>query len=253
MAPVFHFSDNQEPARKRTKKETISSDAVLLDSMHTAKISRLGKVRGSQMPVEYDLMRFIEGIKYPHSSWNTTTPVCKWKGLKCDENDNVETIMWRALGLQGRINVEYLPPKLSKLTLEDNILFDSFEFNSMPSSSSLYILVISENLFSGTPNLYHLPPYLIDLDISDNHFSGYVDFSVMPISLRYLYINNNKALKGMLDVNKAFKNLQYNVFDTQVTTSSGKYMYLLDFDDSDFDDSDYSDSDYYIPLYDSDY
>ena len=81
----------------------------------TQSTVRLGKVTGASLPVEYDLMQFLQGVENHHSTWGTSTPACEWKHIDCDISGNVVDLQWSHLHLRGELNLKYLPVILVNL------------------------------------------------------------------------------------------------------------------------------------------
>ena len=163
--------------------------------------SRIGKVRGTFLPVEYELEKFINDVENPHESWSTATPACEWDGVKCNDKGDVIRISWDGRKLRGILRWEHLPRFLTALSVCNNQLRGPIDFSSLP--EGLTHLWISLNAFSGELHFEHLPPGLKILNISSCHFSGFVDFSCLQRSLLAkggsgFDMRNNPELKGSI-------------------------------------------------------
>ena len=177
------------------------------------------KIRGTDLPIEYDLARLVRGIENPRKSWTTECPGCLWEGVKCDKNETVTDIRWTYNTLCGSLDLGYLPSQLKAFRAFHNKLSGDFPFDVLP--KTLETLLIQENNFHGTFNSYDLPPLLEVLNIEKNRFSGYVDFFALPASLRFAYISGNEMLQGKLDVIDLPKDIFYDVNGTQIIVSNG--------------------------------
>ena len=69
---------------------------------HTSDIStqpRLpSKVRGAELPQEYDLARFIGHTQNTDPSWTTSTLACNWRDVECDDGMHVTDLNWKRPG-----------------------------------------------------------------------------------------------------------------------------------------------------------
>ena len=163
--------------------------------------SRIGKVRGTFLPVEYELAKLISDVENPHESWSTTTPACEWDGVDCNDKGEVIEVSWGFRGLLGTLHWEHLPRSLTSLSVYNNQLRGPVDFSSLP--RGLAHLWISSNAFSGELHFEHLPPGLRILNISNCHFSGFVDFSCLQRSSLAkggsgFDMRNNPELKGSI-------------------------------------------------------
>ena len=155
--------------------------------------TKLGKLRGANLPVEYELARFIEDASKKDSSWSTSVPACKWKGVVCVEGI-VSTMDWGDRKMEGELNWDYIPSSLTYLRLAFNELSGDIPFNGIP--RQMTVLNVTANRFSGPLLLKDLPDTMKNLFLSYNRFSGIVDPSEFPKSLWLLYVSDNKDLCG---------------------------------------------------------
>ena len=190
---------------------------------------RPGKVSGVPLPLEYDLARFVKNVEQDQDTWSTDTPACEWGGIDCDLELNVMGIYWYNGYLSGELDWNYLPRTVVELKLWGNQLEGNVPFECLP--SSLENLGISDNKFTGTPNFLSLPPSIKYLSIAGNDFSGWVDFSVLPSSLRDIYLDRNKKLEGILDVEERYKGLHYDVTRTEIIVNNGILTRVRGFED----------------------
>ena len=78
------------------------------------------RVRGANLPQEYELARFVQNISNLDPSWNTSTHACDWKGVNCDAELHVSKIMWMFMGLSGSLEWNYLCRTLREFAGWDN-------------------------------------------------------------------------------------------------------------------------------------
>ena len=222
----IHFADPQHLSEEMTK-------------LH---VSPLGKVRGSELPPEYELVRFIADVKNACSSWKVSTPAYKWKGVYCDADSRVTTINWditrlrefalddrgpsgslcgslewaylprtvqqfgvRTHELSGTVPLDLLPPGLTDFCVYSNTFSGEVNLTNLP--RTLVQLVLASNEFKGCVDFTHLPPHLVSLDVSYNQLSGQVDFSCLPNMLKRLDLSANQ-FEGPVSFDKIPLNLE---------------------------------------------
>ena len=172
-----------------------------------------GKVRGSELPQEYELEKLIENVENTDPSWNTSIPIYKWKGVQCDEHARVTCIYWGFHGLCGPLQWYWLPRTLQKISVWDNKLTGSIPLDSLPPQLTYFsasgnkltgslnlsqlppeleYLLLNRNLFERYVDLAHLPPNLYELRLQDNKLTVDIDLSRLPCSIEYLCLSRNK-------------------------------------------------------------
>ena len=171
-----------------------------------------GKVRGSELPQEYELEKLIENVENTDPSWNTSIPIYKWKGVQCDEHARVTCIYWGFHGLCGplqcigflerckkflcgttslQVNTTGLSaPQLTYFSASGNKLTGSLNLSQLP--PELEYLLLNRNLFERYVDLAHLPPNLYELRLQDNKLTVDIDLSRLPCSIEYLCLSRNK-------------------------------------------------------------
>ena len=157
---------------------------------------RLGKVRSSAFPVEYELSRFIQKVKNPHESWRSDNEVIHWAGVYCESDKRtVNKIVWRGSTSGGELEWKHLPPTLLLLDIR-KYNFETFRFsgsictNDLP--GNLEEFYAGCNRFEGGLDLAQLPQRLRVLSISCNNLSGGLSFVSLPESLRTLHLARNQ-------------------------------------------------------------
>mmetsp|Transcript_28375 Transcript_28375/g.39330 ORF Transcript_28375/g.39330 Transcript_28375/m.39330 type:complete len:197 (-) Transcript_28375:307-897(-) len=162
--------------------------------------SKLGKLRGVTLPVEYDLERYIQNLDKIDPTWNITTPACEWNGVNCDaSNGLISSFDWGDRGMSGTPMWEYLPSSITYIRLAFNSLSGPVPFGDLP--RNMTVLNVTQNMFSGELDFGALPTTMKNLFLSRNEFSGLVDSSTFPESLTLLYVSNNVNLYGEIRMN----------------------------------------------------
>ena len=161
--------------------------------------TRPGKVRGANLPQEYELTRFVQNIENPHPSWNASTPACDWEHVTCDEELHVIWINWNGMNMKGSLQWNYLCHTVLEFRAWLNQLRGNVLLGALPSQIVRFDL--STNGFSGELDWSHLPGEMIDLFFSDNKFKGCVDFKHLPLSLKVLQVQYNQ-FSGDLDLTR---------------------------------------------------
>ena len=183
-------------------------------------VSRAAKVRGTFLPQEYELAKFISDVENPHASWSTATPVCEWDGVNCNKQDEVIRISWCSQGLRGALHWQHLPRSVRSLNIFNNLLSGTVDFSALP--LGLVHLWVDSNAFSGELHFEHLPPNIRVLALSDCDFSGFVDFLCLQhSSLAQLgssfSIKDNPRLHGSLSKKAVPKGVWWDIPNSWLT------------------------------------
>mmetsp|Transcript_318 Transcript_318/g.443 ORF Transcript_318/g.443 Transcript_318/m.443 type:complete len:211 (+) Transcript_318:92-724(+) len=191
-----------------------------LFSFSGADISRPSKVKGTFLPQEYEMARFLANISNPHPSWRPTTTLCEWHSVYCDEEKRVNyidlgatdlfdteykyfgTLAWSHMprttdhfvmsdqeGVTGTLPIAYLPIALTRFLLLSCDLFGFVDLTILPPGLRRSL---TNNRFCGTLDLTSLPATLVSLDLYGNEFEGPVDLSKLPASLKDAVLSGNK-------------------------------------------------------------
>ncbi|XP_010275805.1 PREDICTED: probable LRR receptor-like serine/threonine-protein kinase At2g24230 [Nelumbo nucifera] len=129
------------------------------------------------------------------SIFNLSAPVCSWKHVLCDKEENVIGLLASGLGLTGFIP-ETTIGKLNKLQTLDlsknNITGLSSDFGNL--GNSLRVLNLSYNQFSGIiPSNIGNFGVLESLDLSVNNFSGEIPSAILNCrSLVSIHLSYNQ-------------------------------------------------------------
>ncbi|KAL3825442.1 hypothetical protein ACJIZ3_021471 [Penstemon smallii] len=149
------------------------------------------------------LLEFKEGFQNSSaldSTWRNGTHPCrdKWRGIECEDNNNVSSLILVGLGLSGssqQMDIEALSnlERLRFVSLENNSISGPIpEFNRLTSLRSLFI---SGNQFSGVipDNFFDNMGSLKKLDLARNKFSGKIPVSLEKLgNLVQLSLENNE-------------------------------------------------------------
>ena len=191
-----HLSDTQQPSIKRQPTDPTSEFPI--------SIIRASKVN-TNLPQEYELARFIEDMKNPDPSWNTSTPACEWNYVHCDDSQRVTKLDWKwvrkthrsALVAAGILRWEWLPRTLLSCDVYHNLFTGPVSLDVLP--PLLISLKLSWNKFTGSLDFVHLPPMLEELRLNKNEFEWRVDLTQLPQNLRHLDFSENN-LSGHLQL-----------------------------------------------------
>ena len=178
----------------------------VFSSCHTKDVSNLdrtrrrpGKVRGSNLPQEYELSQFVANIENPYPSWNTSTPACEWKGAWCDTEQKVRYINWHSFigqQLRGSLQWNYFVFTLHEFRAPYNKLTGNVRLDMLP--SKFVEFSIPSNLFTGGLELCDLPESLEEVQLYRNDFQGSIDMSCLGKNIRTLKVSRND-LSGEID------------------------------------------------------
>ena len=176
-------------------------------------VQRARKVRGALLPASMLIPNLIANISHGIEEWTTEALPCKWKGVQCDAQGNVERITWTGLRLRGNVAWEFLPRTMLHLDLGSsfshtigyssigcrNFLEGGLELSDMP--TPLRYLRLRDNNFRGPLHLIHLPVYLEFLDLARNNFVGRVTLDQLPPRIHHLDLTGNELI-GEVDYKK---------------------------------------------------
>ena len=183
------------------------------DFDYTTPLTRSGKVRGSVLPTEYELVRFVRNVSHSEPTWTPNTEACEWYGARCDDERILLELNWASIGLRGPLSWENMPrslehfrgsrnklggslplgclsEKIHTLYLSDCELVSQLDLSEMP--RIMKILCLAENNFEGSIDLNHLPHDLNVLILSDNQLSGEISLNYLPPSLMDLRLSSNE-------------------------------------------------------------
>ena len=159
--------------------------------------SRASKVRGTFLPVEYELAKFISDVENPHESWSTATPACEWDGVKCNDVGEVNSIVWNGRTMCGTLHWDCIPRSVTNLELSANQLSGCVCFASL--HQDVERMLLQNNRFIGELRLGDLPPRMRILNVSQNQFSGFVDLSCLQqTGITGFDITGNPNLEGSI-------------------------------------------------------
>ena len=175
---------------------------------------RAGKVRGSVLPQEVKMSRFVGNISggrsviyessYFKDTWTTATPACNWRHVHCDMEGNVKELHWGNLRLSGSLSWSDLPSTVTVLELSFNFpyptqLTGQIDTASLPNSLEKFIAATSR--FVGSIDFSHLPPKLGFFAVGRNLLSGPVDLTELPRGIELISLCHNN-FSGVVDVSR---------------------------------------------------
>ena len=174
---------------------------------------RASKVRGTVLPQEYTLSRFVSNLTTRQTSWKETTPACEWRYVVCNEEKQVISLQWENTmfegdifdddyipdypALAGELLWEYMPCALISFTAYLQDLVGPVQLSVLPNSLKKFDICM--NKCTGLLDLVHLPSTLEYLDLSFNQFEGEIDLTQLPGCLKHLDLSSN-YLCGSLDL-----------------------------------------------------
>ena len=186
--------------------KSIMMFAVYLAETDSGSQCRIGRVRGAELPQEYELMRFVAHVKQLDATWNSSTPACEWKDMTCEDGVHVTHIRWSYSNLSGSFNWDSLPRTLISFSVWTNKLEGSVHLDGLP--PSLTHLHLPNNAFTGSLDLQSLPSMLIELFLGENEFVGSVDLDRLPMTLVKLSLWQN-MLSGRIEFLRLPQALQF--------------------------------------------
>ena len=251
-------SDIQEPSTKRRKVESPMPFNTHSAEETTKTRSRIAKVSAANLPQEYLLVRLLAEVNNLDESWSLHTPACEWKGVSCNEREEVSCVEWGQLDLSGTMNLVHLPHSLYDFAVPGNALEGTVPLTRLPSelrSLALYVnrfegeldltslplcfedLALNHNRFNGTVCLTSLPDSMQSVNISENCLTGPLDLTLLPPNISRVYISGNQ-LSGELDLQQLpasiFRlDLSQNKFSGDVDlTNLPSFLMTLDLSDN---------------------
>ena len=194
----IHLSDVQEPPLKRLKQ---SDNAVLHegDALVSSPVHHSPKALGAKLKQEYELARFVQNISKLHSSWNTATPACDWKGITCNNQTEVTRIDWSLL-LEGYVDWNLLPRTVVRFDGYGNDkLTGTLPLDSLPSQFDY--LMLYDCAFQGILDLSRMPASMTSLGVGKNQFHGTLDLTVFPAGMQVFTAPENQ-FTGEIDLSQ---------------------------------------------------
>uniref|UniRef100_A0A7S4PD49 Leucine-rich repeat protein n=1 Tax=Paramoeba aestuarina TaxID=180227 RepID=A0A7S4PD49_9EUKA len=170
--------------------------------------ANLGKVDKSMLSPQTLMELLIDGITTNKERITQQKPdIEQWFGVIYNDYREITTIQWRFKGLEGTIDLQWLPFTVISVSFQINKLSGEIDLEHLP--DGLVDLSTGNNALSGTLNLILLPAHLEELLLHINKFEGSVCLTQLPATLKMLNLSSN-ALSGTLDVTslpEGFKHL----------------------------------------------
>ena len=212
--------DEGRSAKRRKRNEGISP---VREEATPHKAIKAHKVRGAQLPQEYELAHFVQDLKYPHRTWNSSVPACEWIGVTCDEELRVTDIEWWFMGLKGPLQWDHLCHTVRDFSARGSKIQGSVPLDVLPSEMTKFLII--NNGFSGELDFLHLPHAIKGLYLNDNKFQGCVDLTHLPATLRVLKVYLNQ-LSGEVDLTRLPQRMEELILTANRFTGSLNLQHL---------------------------
>ena len=155
------------------------------------------KVRGTVLPPQYELSRFISSFGTQHPSWTTYNTASAWSGVKCDAAENVISLNWDGREIDGSVVLSRLPSSLIEAHLSCNMFNGEITLSDLP--HLIQTFRISKNFLNGSADLTRLPCTLVRLALTQNLMEGTISLTCLPATLTYLCLCKNR-FRGELEL-----------------------------------------------------
>ena len=164
---------------------------------------RRGKVSRELIPQENELEEFLRGATVRDHTWIThkrrffsgfkKVSPCTWRGITCDKEQNIISIIGHANSpiLEGNLSWSHLPRKLTTLVLLTYLqLQGDLPLDHLPHCLNRF--QIFQTRLSGTVSFIHLPLTLKNFKLNHSKFFGEADLATLPHNLGLLGLRGNK-------------------------------------------------------------
>ena len=158
----------------------------------------LGKVDKASLPQQTLMELVLVTITDKEEICGPTENVCdifQWEGVRLNENGNVIEVNWFMRGLQGTVEVGWLPPTVERFNCSSNDLTGTLNLTSLPPPLRDFFLGWSK--FYGAINLKHLPAKIHQIFLCQNRLTGTLCLKTLPHSLAYLVLSKNGFTGGI--------------------------------------------------------
>ena len=132
------------------------------------------------------------------------TDVCDWKGVECDDQENVVNIS--NLNATGTMALSFIPPKVTEFQVFLRNLSGTLETSTLP--EDLEVFKIGGNNFHGTLDLARLPERFIKLSAYRNAFTGSAHLDKLPNTMTHIWLFENK-MSGTLCLTSLPPQMEY--------------------------------------------
>ena len=218
----------------------------------------LGRVDYSSMSDQTLVEMLIDGLddgtkKDYQDNEGMYLDVCKWSGIKCDDDERVSqididschvigsidlwyippkvnvlnvSVWWGSGKLTGSVDLTHLPGRMQKLDLQNNRLTGEIDLTQLP--ERMASLALNDNRLTGEIDLTQLPEGMVSLALNDNRLTGVIDLTRLPEYFFVLYLSENQ-LSGSLVIRNLPRwiktvDLQVNHFDAIAVVDSEKHV-----------------------------
>ena len=178
------LSSSDSPERKKRKlTSSPSPQSAQNDSSILPARRKPSKVRGTDLPHEYAMEKFLHNVSYRDASWTVHNPIQDWAGISCDVSHQVTWVSWGRHPLGGMLAWESLPSTVHWLNLSGETkreiwLSGSVPFYALPDTLTRLNLFRQE--FVGKVEISALPRSLVNMGLNFNQFSGPLDLTCLP-------------------------------------------------------------------------
>jgi len=164
------------------------------------------------------------------SPWLSSTSICEWTGITCDDLDMVTKIAVHGLSLEGTLPEKEIGAfgSLVALDMHDNLLngyFDAIDFSEIP---NLDYLDLSNNLLVGSiPSSFYSLTQMKYIYLSENNLQGTLSGDIGSMTSLYDIRIDSNMLNGTLPlelgnlVNLGVLIMHSNQFDGEIPSSMG--------------------------------
>ncbi|KAM3295407.1 hypothetical protein ACQJBY_037975 [Aegilops geniculata] len=174
------------------------------------------------------LLQFLGGLSQGGglaASWQHGSDCCRWEGITCRKDGTITDVLLASKGLEGHISKSLANlTGLQHLNLSHNALSGGLPLE-LVSSSSIVVLDISFNQFSGT--LHELPTsapaqLLKVLNISSNLFTGQFPSTIWKAMENLVALNaSNNSFSGQIPTQFCNTSPSFSVLDLCLNKFSG--------------------------------
>ena len=197
---------------------------ICADTTRTAKVSFINLPQQSLLEMCIDRIQNKSIFQTKSFPWSTLqfADVCEWVGVTCTSSNQVQSIKWINIKLNGEIDVRFLPGTTETFEAKGNLLTGKITLSELPPSMTEFRVTynkvygainltmmhegmtklnLSHNKLKGTLNLTQLPDGFQLLILSANVFTGTIDLNNIPESVLLIALAEN-LLHGEVDLRK---------------------------------------------------